>query len=747
VAIAELRDAVVASEQADYLTALEKATRARRTFAAIANTAGVSRAEFERIFALHFSNNAPDCVRDLTPLLHALNEVHYPWILSQAEIEEGICRNLLGEFGVAAPALSAALSNARTAGYSVTAARALTMSALVQWSAGSGDVAWQQLRQGAATCWSSGCPTMTLYSVYANMDNFAEDAQQWQLQMAVAKEAVLTIGSDPDFLMRAVEHNRLAKAAVLAHATRVAKENFAAAAQLLAKAPQTEVTRHYEAGISVDLAKLANEQGNVSLAHHYLDQVRPQLSNIADHYILMDYFRTLGGLRLREGQFNEAENCFRWAVGIAERELKSLSSDRDRLAWMIEGKDIYRDWVALELQRGHPELALRIWESFLAASLRSGNEVHASGTSTSETDVFLLNRRKASPPQFPVLNDLTSEGTLRGQTLISYAILPGRVVAWLFDDRGLFFFPITEDVDRLLLVIRRFTAACASPDSSSQSLRSDGLYLYRLLIEPLSEHLDRTRTLLFDGDAAVADIPMEALVDESGSYFGDTYSTGSLPSLQHFLRFRRASRLTPHDSALVVSVSGSGSVAREGMMPLSDSEDEARTVARRFVNAHLIQEKDAKSEVVEREIPRAVVFHYAGHTSAAPFGTGLLLTGLESRNQVSLLDAARIRSLRPGVLQLAVLSACTTESPGRRGLQDADSLVLAFLDAGVPHVVASRWEVDSATTTKLMSSFYDGLLAGKSVSEAMRAASREIRSDPSTGKPYYWAAFSSFGAP
>jgi len=747
VAIAELRDAVVASERADYLTALEKATRARRTFAMIGNTAGVSRAEFERIFALHFSNNAPDCVRSLGPLLHALNDARYPWILSQAEIEEGICRNLLGEFGAAAPALSAALSHARTAGYPVTAARALTMSALVQWSAGNGDVAWQHLYQGAAACWSSGCPTMTLYSIYANMDNFAEDSQRWQLQMAVAKEAVLTLGSDPDLLMRAVEHNRLAKAAVLAHATGVAEENFAAAVQLLAKAPQTEVTRHYEAGINVDLAKLANGQGKVSLAQQYLDQVRPQLSNISDHYILMDYFRILGGLRLREGDFNEAENCMRWAVAIAERELKSLSSDRDRLAWMIQGKEIYRDWVSLELQRRHPELALRIWESFLAASLRSGNKADASRASPPETDVFLLNRRQEGPPQFPVLDDLASKGTLHQETLISYAIVPGRIVAWVLDDRGLFFFPITENIGKLLPVIRRFTRACASPNSSSQSLRSDGLYLYRQLIEPLSEHLDRTRTLLFDGDAAVADIPMQALVDESGNYFGDIYSTGSLPSLRHFLRFRFPSRLTPHDSALIVSVSGSGSVVREGILPLSDSGDEAKTVAQRFVNAHLIQEKDAKSEAIEREIPRAVVFHYAGHTSTGTSGNGLLLTGLEPTSQVSLLDAARIRSLRPALLQLAVLSACSTESSGRRGLQDADSLVLAFLDAGVPHVIASRWEVDSATTTKLMRSFYDRLLGGQSVSEAMRAASREIRSDPSTEKPYYWAAFSSFGAP
>jgi CHAT domain-containing protein len=169
-------------------------------------------------------------------------------------------------------------------------------------------------------------------------------------------------------------------------------------------------------------------------------------------------------------------------------------------------------------------------------------------------------------------------------------------------------------------------------------------------------------------------------------------------------------------------------------------------VAQRFLNANLLQGKNAGPLAIERELHRAVVFHYAGHTTTGASGNGLLLTGAAPRNVVSL-DAARVRSLRPVVLQLAVLSACSTEGSGRRGLQDTDSLALAFLEAGVPHVVASRWSVDSATTTRLMSYFYDSLLAGKSVSVAIHDAARKIRSDPSTGKPYYWAAFSSFGAP
>jgi CHAT domain-containing protein len=588
---------------------------------------------------------------------------------------------------------------------------------------------------------------MTLYSVYANMDNFAEDSKQWQLQMAVAQEAVQAIGSDPDLLVRAVEHNRLAKAAVLAHAVGVAEQNFALATQLLAMAPQTEVTRHYEAAINIDLAKLASSQGRILLAQRYLDQVGAQLPNIADHYILMDYFRTLGGLKLQQGDLNETERCLKWAVAIAERELKSLSSDHDRLVWMLQGDAVYRDWVFLELKKGHTSLALGIWESFLAASLRSEHKGSVRNMSRGVEDLFFLNRNRGDPPEFPHLDDLAVVTDLRHVTLISYAMVSGRVVAWVLDDRGLFFFPITENVDELLLVSRRFGRLCANPSSDSELLWNEGRYLYHHLIEPLSDHLDRSRTLLFDGDAAIADLPMQALVDESGAYLGETYSIGNLPSLRHFRRLRPSSTLRPSDPALVVSVSSSSPLVREDVLPIIDAGDEAESVAHRFTNARLIQGKTAQFDAVQREIRGAVVFHFVGHTSPGALGNGLLLSGVTTPSHISLIDAVRIRSLHPEVLQLAVLSACSTEASGQRGLQDADSLALAFLEAGVPHVIASRWNVDSATTTKLMNFFYDSLLAGEPASEAIRTAAKKIRSDPSTRKPYYWAAFSSFGAP
>jgi len=81
--------------------------------------------------------------------------------------------------------------------------------------------------------------------------------------------------------MRAVEHNRLAKAAVLAKAPTLAHDQFviATVARLCSR---TEVTRNYRAGIKIDLAKLAAEENDSRAAFRYLAELplRPPKSLI-----------------------------------------------------------------------------------------------------------------------------------------------------------------------------------------------------------------------------------------------------------------------------------------------------------------------------------------------------------------------------------------------------------------------------------------------------------------------------------
>ena len=86
-----------------------------------------------------------------------------------------------------------------------------------------------------------------------------------------------------------------------------------------------------------------------------------------------------------------------------------------------------------------------------------------------------------------------------------------------------------------------------------------------------------------------------------------------------------------------------------------------------------------------------------------------------------------------------VLAACSS-GKGKEGVLDTDSLIHALFAAGVPRVIASQWNVDSASTSQLMQSFYRSLGKNRTVPEAMFDARNEmIRKTP---HPYYWAGFS-----
>lgn len=134
------------------------------------------------------------------------------------------------------------------------------------------------------------------------------------------------------------------------------------------------------------------------------------------------------------------------------------------------------------------------------------------------------------------------------------------------------------------------------------------------------------------------------------------------------------------------------------------------------------------------------------HALATAEKTGILLAPAENEAFPALFDASRIRALLVQRTNLAVLSACSTQKGGSGGtINDPDSLAGAFLQAGVPHVVASRWDVDSTVTAYFMKAFYDSLLRGKPVSRSLREAQASVRSIPGSERPYYWASFSAFG--
>jgi CHAT domain-containing protein len=243
---------------------------------------------------------------------------------------------------------------------------------------------------------------------------------------------------------------------------------------------------------------------------------------------------------------------------------------------------------------------------------------------------------------------------------------------------------------------------------------------------------------------------MQALVDAKGEYLGAKFAITIFPGTSYLRRLRPVRPITSADRVLVVgSPTLSGNWAST-FHPLPEAIDEARGIALKFKNARLLTGQRASAVEVARELPGAAVFHYVGHSISNAERVGLLLSPDGSRAEIldegpPVLEASGFDSARVGRCALAVFSACATEGVQGDGAGDPDSLVRAFLEAGVPQVMASRWNVDSRVTAVFMNAFYDRLLEGHAAADAARAAALDIRKQPDKAHPYYWAAFSVYG--
>jgi CHAT domain-containing protein len=157
----------------------------------------------------------------------------------------------------------------------------------------------------------------------------------------------------------------------------------------------------------------------------------------------------------------------------------------------------------------------------------------------------------------------------------------------------------------------------------------------------------------------------------------------------------------------------------------------------------------ATAAAVKKALPSAAVFHFAGHALAGEERAGLLLASEDADGsgeaKISLLNASTLDPALAAHVRMVVLSACSTAGASVSRTADPDSLVNSFLRAGVPSVIASRWDIDSESTSRLMEDFYSHLLSGETTAGALRNVRANALADPKTSHPYYWAAFVLFG--
>ena len=174
---------------------------------------------------------------------------------------------------------------------------------------------------------------------------------------------------------------------------------------------------------------------------------------------------------------------------------------------------------------------------------------------------------------------------------------------------------------------------------------------------------------------------------------------------------------------------------------------EARAVARRYVNSTLLLSDEATKTNVLRFFPGADVVHMAGHAianPAFPAQAHLVLATDDQSQRYGRLDARGDRCVAAQSTRLVVLSACSSAAGPVALGEGVLGLGRAFLAAGVPVVVASLWPVDDRPTRVLLEHFHTALAENDSdPARALRAAQRTLRkqSDPLLASPSAWSAF------
>ena len=691
------------------------------------NSAGILRAQLEDLYAANIEQDAEKCVRMLKPFAHANHIRSYPWLAIEMHIQEGNCLWLQERLGDALLAYSSATKEAASVRYPTIQLGAQDHWSMAAGASGNETLAWSLATDGLKQFWNGSFADVRGYNFYYSLYETARLTRKPYLGVSIWKEAMPLTESSQDLAQVAVAHSLFGNSALAIHDSEQARREFDVANQLFLRSPRTEATHLAQLEADTRLAGVETSVGQNRNALSRLRSISAEVDQLSDNYLKVLFYDTFGKALIREGETAEAERVLRSAVRLAELQLQSVQDNKSRSEWKDISSEPYRDLIFLLDQKQDTVDALQLWEEFKAApgasitnvNVQKSDNVNPTGaTGWTNVNAYLPQLSKA--------------------TVISYALLPRELLIWTFDDRGVHSRHIDVSAVKLSTSAASFRELCSRPASDPALIRKQARHLYDQLLAPIEPYLQSGRILIVELDEELSGIPMEALLDSTNHYLGERVTIMSSLGIFYSPRGTIAHQITNETPALVVAVATPHADAESHIAALPDVDAEGQAVARRFSIARLLASQNATLNATVQGIPEAGVFHFAGHASNSYVEPGVLLSN-------ETLTVRSLESLKLQTPQLVVLSACNSEVGALGSAGASDSLVGYFVRAGVPRVVASRWNIDSTLTGRFMSEFYARLLKGSSVEESLSQAQSVLRTQSISAHPFYWAAFTTFG--
>jgi CHAT domain-containing protein len=249
-----------------------------------------------------------------------------------------------------------------------------------------------------------------------------------------------------------------------------------------------------------------------------------------------------------------------------------------------------------------------------------------------------------------------------------------------------------------------------------------------IFLEPILISSDNSN-LLFTGDGALSQMPLESLVTSNGDFLLMSSSITYAPSarIQYFLA-KKPSTLLP--KALVFHPSFD-----EEILPLRFAKRESQAVLEE-TKANLFTGKEATKQAFFEQSENYDIIHLATHAKSVDNDPSKSYIQLSN----SKLYFDEIKSLMLNA-ELVYLSACQTNTGKTYNGEGVQSLSRNFIASGAKSIVSSLWEIPDNCTSEITISFYQYLKKGYSKSESLQKAKIDfIKRYPEEGlHPYSWA--------
>jgi CHAT domain-containing protein len=719
--VRELAEAFHANAVGDIGAIAVHATRARAFFREAGNPAGQDAADLLFAVAMNRAERGNACLSPSKNLVSRLSYGRYPWIEIKALFALSSCELLNGNPKQADVVAQKAQQLARTAQYPELELNGLYYEDGVTTSWVATRESWERVCAGLRIFWQSPYPPVHGADFYTDLGFAAETEGMWHMAERVGDEELRMSLLEGDAVYVAAAHHWLAQVAEAAGDGSLAETEYERAAVGLPGAGMnSEAAR---TTLEIERSALEVRQGKFDLAAARLHAIRPSFEALHKQYATILYLEAEGALDARQGQTARAKADLEQAIALIERNRNSLDSDGSIYGWQKTTGEAYKSLVELYHSQHQDDESFAMLEWSRAGSLRAtGN--NTTGISTAG---YVPQAVKLRP----------------GTALVTWMSFSNGLGIWLLDSDGLHTAWTSVPQAKLEMAAHTFASLCADPSSDPRLLDQQAHRLYEWLFAPLDSALTNATTIVVEPDDLLNTIPFQALRTQAGRYLGEQYQFVESPGLGYARQLRSGRDISPNSVILAVGDPLITAAAGRHLRRLPAADTEAHDVAMGFHRRHLMTGNQATLNHVLASLPEAEVFHFAGHAVTQAREPGLLLTSSGS-DQATLLGEAQLAPRAMSRLRLAVLSACNT-ADAEQGPADPANLVLLFLRAGVPHVVASKWPVDSEVSSTLMKKFYGRLLRGEAVDEALAAAEQEVRSQPETSHPYYWAAFAAFG--